>query len=81
VLLAPAESEKQQFRTSYFTTQSAADGSYSVSVAPGEYLVFARRRDQLPRIMSDEFLKNEAGNATRVTVAAGEQKRLDLRGP
>jgi hypothetical protein len=81
VLLAPAESEKQQFRTSYFTTQSAADGSYSVSVAPGEYLVFARRRDQLPRIMSDEFLRNEAGNATRVTVAAGEQKRLDLRGP
>jgi hypothetical protein len=81
VLLAPAESEKQQFRTSYFTTRTASDGAYSVSVAPGEYLVFARRRDQLPRIMSDEFLRNEAGNATRVTVAAGEQKRLDLRGP
>jgi hypothetical protein len=81
VLLAPAESEKQQFRTSYFTTRTAADGAYSVSVAPGEYLVFARSRDQLPRIMSDEFIRNEAGNAIRVTVAAGEQKRLDLRGP
>lgn len=81
VLLAPAESEKQQFRTSYFTTRTAADGAYSLSVTPGEYLVFARRRDQLPGIMSDEFLRNEAGNATRVTVAAGEQKRLDLRGP
>lgn len=81
VLLAPAEAAKQQFRTSYFTTRTAADGAYSVSVAPGEYLVFARRRDQLPGIMSDEFLKNEAGNATRVTVANGEQKRLDLRGP
>lgn len=52
-----------------------------MSVAPGEYLVFARRRDQLPGIMSEEFLRNEVGNAIRVTVAAGEQKRLDLRGP
>ncbi len=81
VLLAPAESEKQQFRTSYFTTRTAADGAYSLDIAPGEYLVFARRRNQLPGIMSDEFIRNEAGNATRVTVAGGEQKRLELRAP
>src|SRR6267143_1381969 len=75
VLLAPAESEKQQFRMSYFTTRTAADGAYSLVIAPGDYLVFARRRDQLPGIMSDEFIRNEAGKAIRVTVAAGEQKR------
>ncbi|HZE64909.1 MAG TPA: carboxypeptidase-like regulatory domain-containing protein, partial [Pyrinomonadaceae bacterium] len=81
VLLAPAESEKQQFRTSYFTTRTAADGAYSLVIAPGDYLVFARRRDQLPGIMSDEFIRNEAGKAIRVTVAAGEQKRLELSAP
>ena len=76
VLLAPVGGDKEKFRTAYFTTKSGPDGSYSLTVAPGEYLVFVRRRAQLP---SAEFVRKEAGKATRVTVAASEQKRLDLR--
>ena len=78
VLLAPVGGDKEKFRTAYFTTRSGPDGSYSLTVAPGEYLVFVRRRDQLP-VVSAEFVRKEAGKATRVTVAASEQKRLDLR--
>ncbi|MEP6719067.1 MAG: hypothetical protein ABJB21_07985 [bacterium] len=79
VLLAPVGGDKEKFRTAYFTTRSGPDGSYSLTVAPGEYLVFVRRREQLPGIVSEEFVRKEAGKAVRVTVAASEKKRLDLR--
>ncbi|MGI8835475.1 MAG: carboxypeptidase regulatory-like domain-containing protein [Pyrinomonadaceae bacterium] len=79
VLLAPVESDKGRFRTGYFSTKSGPDGSYSLTVPPGEYFVFVRRRDKLPGIVSEEFVKKEAGKAMRVNVAASEQKRLDLR--
>ena len=79
VLLAPVESDKGRFRTGYFSTKSGTDGSYSVTVPPGDYFVFVRRRDKLPGIISEEFVKKEAGKAMRVNVAASEQKHLDLR--
>ncbi len=81
VLLAPVEAEKQQFRTSYFTARAGADGSYSLVVAPGEYYVLARHSDQLPGMMTDEFLRNATQNAARLTIAPSEQKRLDVRVP
>ena len=81
VLLAPVETDKERFRTAYFSTRTGPDGSYSLSVAPGEYFLFARRRDQLPGVVSDEFVRNEAGSASRVTVAAREQKHFDPHVP
>lgn len=79
VLLAPVESEKQRFRTAYLTARADTNGRYSVSGAPGEYFVFARRREELPPIVSEEFVKSQAANAKRVVIMSGESNRMDLR--
>ncbi|MDQ2936887.1 MAG: carboxypeptidase-like regulatory domain-containing protein [Acidobacteriota bacterium] len=81
VLLAPVESERQRFRTAYLTARTSADGTFSVTGAPGEYFVFARRREDLPPIVSEEFVRAESPKAQRVALAAGEQKQLELRVP
>lgn len=79
VLLAPVESEKQRFRTAYLTARTDPSGRYSVSGAPGEYFVFARRREKLPAIVSEEFVRSLAPNASRVVIVAGQSNRMDLR--
>jgi hypothetical protein len=81
LLLAPVEPEKQRFRIAYLTARTAPDGAYSVTGAPGEYFIFARRREDLPPIVSDEFVRSEAAKAERVVLISGEPKRLDLRVP
>ncbi|MDQ5847108.1 MAG: hypothetical protein M3539_17615 [Acidobacteriota bacterium] len=78
ILLLPVEPEKQRFRTTYLTTRPGADGSFSLTGAPGEYLVLAKRREDLPAIVSEEFVRTQAANAVRVTLVSGEQKHLDL---
>lgn len=81
VLLAPVESEKQRFRTAYYTSRTSADGTFSLVGAPGEYFVFARKREELPAIVTEEFVRAEAPGAQHVVLAAGEQKRIELRVP
>ena len=81
VLLAPVQREKQRFRTSYLTARTASDGSYSLTGEPGEYYVFARKRDDLPPIVTEEFVRLEAPKAKRVSLSSGEPTRLDLRIP
>ncbi len=78
VLLAPVESEKQRFRTAYLTTRTAPDGRYSVSGAPGEYFVFARRREELPAIITEEFVKSQAAHSRRVVIVSGQPNQMDL---
>ena len=46
---------------------------------PGEYFVFARQRDDLPPIVSAEFVRGAAAKATRITLKAGEQQQIDVR--
>jgi carboxypeptidase family protein len=79
VLFAPVEPEKQRFRTSYLTARTDPNGQYSVSGAPGEYFVLARRRDELPGIISEEFIRSQAPTANRVVIVAGQSNRMDLR--
>jgi hypothetical protein len=79
VLLAPVESEKQRFRTAYLSTRTSSDGTFSIAGTPGEYFVFARQRDELPPIMSGEFVRSAAAKALRVTLKAGEQQQIDVR--
>jgi hypothetical protein len=78
VLLAPVEPEKQRFRTAYLTARTNPNGHFSVSGAPGEYFVLARRREELPAIVSEEFVKSISESAARVVIAAGQSTRVDL---
>lgn len=81
LLLAPTQSEKQRFRTAYLTARTRPDGAFSLSGEPGEYFIIARKREQLPPIVTEEFVKVEGSKAQRVVLVSGEQKRLDLRIP
>lgn len=78
VLLAPVEPGKQRFRTAYLSTRTGPDGTFTISGPPGEYFVFARQRDDLPPIVSAEFVRGAAAKATRITLKAGEQKQIDV---
>lgn len=81
LLLAPADASKQRFRTAYLTARTAADGSFSITGDPGEYFVLARKRDQFPAIVTEEFVRTEGSRAQRVVLVSGEQKQLTLRIP
>lgn len=80
VMLVPVGAGMARFRSAVLFVRTGADGSYSKVLAPGEYYVLARRREQLPS-SSEEFLSKEAAKATRVTIGPGEEKQLDLRAP
>ena len=77
--LAPVDPARQRFRTAYLTARTDANGQYSVSGAPGEYFAFARRREDLPPILSEEFVREQAATAKRVVISPGQSTRMDLR--
>ena len=79
VLLAPVDAEKQRFRTAYLSTRAGTDGAFSITGTPGEYFVFARKREDLPPIVSEDFVRREAANAQRVVISPGDEKRVDIR--
>jgi hypothetical protein len=79
VMLVPVDPGKQRFRTSTFAVRTTSDGSYALSIPPGDYFVVARSRDELPGVATQQFMRNLAGNAQRVSLGSSEQKRLDLR--
>ena len=81
LLLAPTATEKQRFRTAYLTARTAADGSFSISGEPGEYFVFARKREQLPAIVTEEFVRAEGLKAERVTLTPGDPRQLEIKIP
>ena len=81
VMLIPAAEEKQRFRTTYFSSRVAVDGGYALNAPPGEYVLFARQRDQLPVLVSNDFIQKALENSERVTLAASDKKQIDLRVP
>jgi len=65
----------------YLTARSSADGTFSITGAPGEYFLFARGREELPAIVSEEFVRTEGPKAQRVLLASDEQKQMEVRVP
>jgi hypothetical protein len=78
VLFLPVEPWKQRFRTAYTAVQTAPDGSFTAKIAPGEYLVLARKRDQLPPLISSDFIQRLSG-LMRIALVADEQKAVELQ--
>jgi hypothetical protein len=73
VLIIPANASEQRFRTSMLSVRTAADGSFRVSGAPGEYLIIARNPNGLPGLLTPEFFRNGMPDAERITLKPGEQ--------
>ena len=78
VLIVPAHASEQRFRTSILSVRTSPDGSFRVSGAPGEYLIFARNQNELSGMLTPEFFRNGIPDAERITLKLGEQT-FDLR--
>ncbi len=77
VLIVPADASEQRFRTSLLSVRTAPDGSFRVSGAPGEYLIVARNRNELPGMLAPGVFRSMP-DAERITLKPGEQT-LNLR--
>ena len=78
VLVVPTEASEQRFRTSILSARTAADGSFRVSGVPGDYLIFARKRDDLPGMLTPDFFRKGVPDAERLRLKRGEQT-FDVR--
>lgn len=58
LLLVPVEITRQRFRSAYPTARTKSDGSYSLNGEPGEYFVLARKRDEFPPIITEDFVRS-----------------------
>lgn len=72
VLVVPANASEQRFRTSLLSVRTAPDGSFRVSGAPGEYLIVARNRNELPGMLAPGYFRSMP-DAQRITLNPGEQ--------
>ncbi len=81
LLLVPVETARQRFRTAYPTARTTADGSYSLNGEPGEYFILARRRDEFPPIVTEDFVRAATAKAPRVVLVSGEAKQFTVRVP
>ncbi len=73
MLIVPADASEQRFRTSLLSERTAADGSFRISGAPGEYLIFTRNLNELPGMLTPEFFRSRIPDAVRITLKPGEQ--------
>lgn len=74
IVFVPAEPGKQRFRTQYAAAKLASDGSFSTTLAPGEYFVLFRRSDEFQGVAQPELTKELSPTVPRVVVSAGENK-------
>ncbi len=80
-VLIPADLTRWRARISYLFGDSAGNGSYTVSGAPGEYLiVFMRPADQ-PNAINEAWIRERAVNAQRVTLLPKQSKSMNLTMP
>lgn len=79
VVLVPSEAAKQRFRIAYTAFQTAADGSFTAKVAPGKYLVMARRRANLTPLMGPEMMQSLGDDVETVILLPEQQKTVQLR--
>ncbi len=66
--VATARGAERVFRTGYISTRTNAQGALAASGSPGEYLMFARRRDELAPLLDREFFEDQDPDAQRITL-------------
>lgn len=77
VTLIPADARRWARRSGRAVTFADAEGNFTTTVAPGEYLIFVERQGSA--IGFDENrIRAQAGRATRVTLAPNERRNVDV---
>lgn len=79
--LIPADPNKWRTRISYLFGNSEGNGSYSVSGAPGEYLIIFLGGTDNPRAVNEAWIQSRAATAPRVTLLPAQRKQMDLTAP
>jgi hypothetical protein len=78
VLLVPIDSKLWHLSSLRVFKLTDANGEFSLSAAPGEYLVFTWLQTQAPAQPLEDFIRANAGAARRITVTRREEKKIDL---
>ncbi|MBV9959872.1 MAG: carboxypeptidase regulatory-like domain-containing protein [Acidobacteria bacterium] len=81
VMLIPTDRTRWRARTSFLSADSESNGSYSVSGAPGEYLVFVLNQTRQSQPLNEAWIGEHAANAQRVMLLPKERKTLNLTAP
>jgi hypothetical protein len=81
LVLIPTDQSRWRAHRSFLFETSAADGSYSIIGAPGEYLIIFLRAADQPRAVNEAWIRERAQSAQRVTLQPGERKNMDLTAP
>lgn len=81
LVLIPTDQSRWRAHHSFLFANSAGDGSYSISGAPGDYLIIFLRAADQPRAVNEAWIRERAQSAPRVTLQPGERKNMDLTAP
>jgi hypothetical protein len=81
VMLVPAEPHKQRIRIARLYGLTNAEGGFTITGAPGDYVAVVMRPGGDPYSLGDEAIKVRAAGAQRVTLHPGERKSMDFIAP
>ena len=81
VALVPAEPGRARRRESHLVGFTNADGSFTVTGAPGEYLVLMWQPRQERVRLTEEYVRANGAKAPRVKLGPGERKAVELTAP
>jgi hypothetical protein len=81
ILLLPADPDYQKSMSRRIYGFTNADGGFSMSGAPGEYIAIVMRAGEAAYQLTNDALRLRTANAQRVTLQPGENSRLELVAP
>ena len=79
--LIPADQTRWRARISYLFAESASNGGYTVSGAPGDYLIIFLRPADQPQAINETWIRDRAASAQRITLLPKQRKSLDITAP
>lgn len=81
ILLLPADPNSQKLMSGRIYAITNADGGFSLSGAPGDYLAIVMRPAEAPFQLTTDALRSRTTNARRLTLQAGENTSIDIVAP
>jgi hypothetical protein len=81
VMLVPTEPSISRIRSARLYAVTNADGAFTLTGAPGEYIAIALRPGSEPHLLTDVDIKARAAVSQRVTLQPNERKTIDLIAP
>ena len=81
IILVPAEPHKLRIHSARLYGTTNADGGFTLTGAPGEYMALILRPGNEAYMLGDEALKARAAEGQRITLQPNERKNMDIIAP